>query len=116
MDAIEVDLLVDEFVSWINDFDNQPFGSVQDAYVAWLQAYGLEATNRDYSTSVQVILVFLSRCIANPRYCRYLSNPNDEPDRYTPLQVNIPTSFRDRTHWEFLTESAFGKMCADRNR
>ena len=62
--------------------------------------------------AVQVILVYLSYCIANPIYRRYLSNPDNEPDEFTLLQINVPGEDVERTFWEFFSEENFRPMYA----
>lgn len=105
---------VESFDLWINDFENQTwFCSVQEAYRQWLIFQGFQFFGDDYTVAVTVILVFLSRCIANPKNRRYLSNPPDEPEEYTLLQVNAQEPHGDLTFWEFLTEVQFHKMYSD---
>jgi hypothetical protein len=99
--------LVEAFVAWINRFDNQDFYSVQEAYRKWLRDEGFHVMGNDYTSAVTVMLVFLSRCVANPRDRRYLSNPPNEADEYTLLQVRAQEESDDETFWEFLAEESF---------
>ena len=111
---IDIGTTVEMFIGWMSHFENQHhFHSVQQAYKNWLVNEGFALFGDDYAVAVAVILVFLSRCIANPINRRYLSNPPDEPDEFTVLQVHAPEEGDDVTYWEFLTEANFHAMYRD---
>lgn len=112
---------VESFEHWMSRFENQQFVSLQGAFGQWLDAQGFAYIGDDYSMAVQVILVYLSYCIANPKYRRYLSHPDnydDQPEvvEYTILQVNVPEEDEERTFWEFLTEANFHTAYANWNQ
>lgn len=110
---------VDSFVEWMSKFSNQHrFVTLQGAYEAWLRDSGFARFGDNYSMAVQVILVFLSYCIANPLYRRYLSQPDNydsQPEvvEFTVLQINVPEGNEERTFWEFFTEENFHMMYVD---
>jgi hypothetical protein len=106
--------MVDMFISWMSQFENQShFHSAQKAYECWLEDYGHGLLEGNYSDAVAVMLVFLSRCIANPGSRRYLSNPDTETIEYTILQVMAPEEDDEVTYWEFFTEANFRKSYAE---
>jgi len=62
---------VDSLVEWMSNFSNQrDFVTLQGAYECWLRDCGFADFGDNYSMAVQIILVFLSCCIANPVYRR----------------------------------------------
>lgn len=108
-----VGTLVEEFVGWLDHYDNQPFYSLQEAYRRWFNDDGFGAVEGDYSMAVAVILVYLSRAVVNPNYRRYCCDPTNENNQFAVLQVTAPHEDDELTHWEFFTEANFRKMYED---
>lgn len=105
--------LCDEvFVTWMFQVENQHlFYSVQDAYRAWLWDDGFIEVEDDYTLAIQIVLVYLSRCIDRPEYRGILVSRMEDPDRWATVPIKAPREDGDEnTYWEFLTEKNFRKM------
>ena len=105
---------VEMFETYLCDYENVSFTSLQGAYRDWLENTGFALFGDDYTMGVQVILVFLSRCIANPRNRLFLVDDTDE-EIWAPLQVSAPDirgRADEQTFWEFFTEENFQAMYA----
>jgi len=113
----KVDLILGSFEGWMAKRKNQRlFTNLQEAYRLWLEDTGFDYGVNSYTVAVHVILVFLSRCVANPTYGRldiFSHKDLEEPDGEFIIQVAamLPQGGEEeRTYWEFLTEEHFNEM------
>jgi hypothetical protein len=105
-----INTLVEDFELWLcHHGGRNGYNSLQTAFRSWLERSGLHSVRGNYTDAVAVILVFMSRCLANPRHRRFLTSLANEPDEYTLVQVYAPEHGDDQTFWEFFTEENFRK-------
>lgn len=113
-----VDLTLDLFISWMGKRKNQRrFTSIQEAFEAWLKEEGFDTVGDSYTFAVQIILVYLSRCVADPAYGTVEIRAHGQ---YRQTKVVVPVIATEpfernetETYWEFLTEENFHRMYQD---
>jgi hypothetical protein len=107
-DAALAVTIADSFLNWMCQSGNQlEFFSVQEAFCQWLADAGFEAVKGSYSLAVQVALVYLSRCLANPTYRRVIFGPEGGPTESTVLPIKAPELSDNETFWDCLREDNF---------
>ena len=108
--AWRVDQAVSAFQCWLSKRKNQRrFVTLQEAFEAWLDDSAFDWLGEDdFLLAVQVILVFLSRCIANPTMREIpvvLRSHGAVSESQITLQVAATFGSEEGlTFWEFFTE------------